>query len=785
MADNKLYTEFPAEITTFDEDYSLYLNNGTLDGRLTIAKSPLTQVVNVKSPQYGALGDDVDDSTAIETALAATPAGGTLYFPPGGTYVIDTELEPPADNITFWGPGATIKLSQTPVGTEATNKGVMIQIQDIDGTHIEGIRFEGPATAAGYAAGLGISGVTEGSVVHIISANDTVVNNCQFIMNGVFKGGCVFVKGLGSVPSLRTRVTNNYAEKADAFTYAYSFTSHSHFENNNHVDGFWNSFRGTGNGSIATFTGTANLSFNDNGASADTITKPVGSFITDNFEIGDEIHISGTGTLDDDIIVVPTAVAALTITLPTGSLVSTTLNTSATIQADRNSTGNKVLNNVGINPAAMGIEDFESTVDQRIVGSQIIGNYFKDCGTFGISAVGSRSITAHNQVINPASVGIESGDQSARVFGNHIEHTASSPFRDTSVGIILDHLDGDIDRDGVSTIIGNHIHRFNEGIRAFEMHGAVIISGNAIVNSRQAAIISNSSAGETNSMQFVDNIIYYDIGTDEHVGVETFRVGISNYQASEFMARGNLITYTDTAGGGAQANVPILFPTAHDNVIYQNNIIKDNGVISGSTLPKLTSVGQTPDGMKLIDNNFGACIVDLTNCTNTIWENNVHTGVKTSFNKTTLLEFNQTTGVGTDAGTAEKTLLSDTIPAGQLDYTGKSVKIRAWGTTSANGQTKQMKLKFGATTLYDTTALAANNDDWYIEAIITRTGAATQDWIVTGGHYNDVQLPAATIASFGTAAETLSTDTTVEVTGQNGTATANDLVAEGFSVDYL
>lgn len=51
----------------------------------------LTEMVSVKDARFGARGDGVtDDSLAIRAAIAAAPAGGTLYFP-SGTYLVSQD----------------------------------------------------------------------------------------------------------------------------------------------------------------------------------------------------------------------------------------------------------------------------------------------------------------------------------------------------------------------------------------------------------------------------------------------------------------------------------------------------------------------------------------------------------------------------------------------------------------------------------------------------------------------------------------------------------------------
>ena len=59
-----------------------------------------------------------------------------------------------------------------------------------------------------------------------------------------------------------------------------------------------------------------------------------------------------------------------------------------------------------------------------------------------------------------------------------------------------------------------------------------------------------------------------------------------------------------------------------------------------------------------------------------------------------------TTDVG-NITTGEDDLMTFTLPANKMSDVGDYIKISAWGILAANANSKQMKLKFGATTLYD------------------------------------------------------------------------------------
>lgn len=140
-----------------------------------------------------------------------------------------------------------------------------------------------------------------------------------------------------------------------------------------------------------------------------------------------------------------------------------------------------------------------------------------------------------------------------------------------------------------------------------------------------------------------------------------------------------------------------------------------------------------------------------------------------------------TTQAGTIADTNETDLWSYALPANTLSADGKALRIRAWGTTGATANTKTLRLYVGATALFTLGPSGYNNLGWHIDAIVVRTGASAQlaqtfaaIGVITGA-VNQGTTPAADT----TAAITL------KVTGQNGTAAANDVVLKGAIVEAL
>jgi len=103
-----------------------------------------------------------------------------------------------------------------------------------------------------------------------------------------------------------------------------------------------------------------------------------------------------------------------------------------------------------------------------------------------------------------------------------------------------------------------------------------------------------------------------------------------------------------------------------------------------------------------------------------------------------------------NVGTGEDDLMSASISAATLETNTQCLCFEAHFTTAANANNKTVKIKFGATTIYDSTAVAANDDRLHVHGVIYRTGAATQIARVTaignngGAFLNDVQFSSPT-----------------------------------------
>lgn len=134
-----------------------------------------------------------------------------------------------------------------------------------------------------------------------------------------------------------------------------------------------------------------------------------------------------------------------------------------------------------------------------------------------------------------------------------------------------------------------------------------------------------------------------------------------------------------------------------------------------------------------------------------------------------------------NSGTGETDLHSFTIAASHFNVNKRKIVIEADGSFAANGNTKTLKLKFGASgsvTLNPTTT-APNGVRFYVKASILRTSSGNQRcryrvWIGTA------------LEIIGTASFT-ETDTnalTLKFTGQSGTA-SSDILLDETTIQYL
>lgn len=140
-----------------------------------------------------------------------------------------------------------------------------------------------------------------------------------------------------------------------------------------------------------------------------------------------------------------------------------------------------------------------------------------------------------------------------------------------------------------------------------------------------------------------------------------------------------------------------------------------------------------------------------------------------------IYEYSNATGTGNGNDTTEDTLQSFTLPANAFDAIGRSLWVYAFGTFANNAHSKTGKLYFGSSIVLSTGANTTTGGiSWALELLVMKSGASAQiasGQLITGTTHGGVQ-------NF-TGTETDTAGIVIKVTGQTGTAAANDVVVNG------
>lgn len=141
----------------------------------------------------------------------------------------------------------------------------------------------------------------------------------------------------------------------------------------------------------------------------------------------------------------------------------------------------------------------------------------------------------------------------------------------------------------------------------------------------------------------------------------------------------------------------------------------------------------------------------------------------------------QTAAVATGTGTSEQILQTYTMPANQLSSAGQAVRVRCWGTTGATANNKTRKLYFGASVITTATE-AANAQNWVLELVVMRTGAATQSVSGTGLAGTGGVTP---ISYINQGTDDLTAGVVIKCTGTDAVSAAGDITANGMIVEQI
>lgn len=138
---------------------------------------------------------------------------------------------------------------------------------------------------------------------------------------------------------------------------------------------------------------------------------------------------------------------------------------------------------------------------------------------------------------------------------------------------------------------------------------------------------------------------------------------------------------------------------------------------------------------------------------------------------------------GTPGNTTETVLHTITFPASAFAADGQAASFWFIGKVAANGNTKTVRLKVdgtGGVTIVDTGGITTNDADWCIKGSIMRTasGAAIAEatlWVGPAGAATGT--PSVHRVNHVALTPTFSNAITLDLTGQNGSASANDITA--------
>lgn len=138
------------------------------------------------------------------------------------------------------------------------------------------------------------------------------------------------------------------------------------------------------------------------------------------------------------------------------------------------------------------------------------------------------------------------------------------------------------------------------------------------------------------------------------------------------------------------------------------------------------------------------------------------------------------TAAPSTATSLEETIYTYTLPGATLGTNKDRVEIVAAGIAAATGTTKRIRLYFGATTLFDGGVVVLTGTSFSIQAVVYRTGAATQ--VAIAMFSGDTTL-VTTTALETEPTETLSGDVIIKLTSTVGAgAAANDVIGKLFMV---
>lgn len=133
-----------------------------------------------------------------------------------------------------------------------------------------------------------------------------------------------------------------------------------------------------------------------------------------------------------------------------------------------------------------------------------------------------------------------------------------------------------------------------------------------------------------------------------------------------------------------------------------------------------------------------------------------------------------------NVGIGEDDLITYTVPANLLSVNSDRIEFSATGTFWANANNKRIRVYFGTSVLFDTTALAFNSGDWVVTGCIIRTWWAVQrSWV----RFTSSNALLTSSTDYTQTGMNLASNQTFKLTGE-GTAN-NDIQQQFLTINYL
>jgi hypothetical protein len=146
-----------------------------------------------------------------------------------------------------------------------------------------------------------------------------------------------------------------------------------------------------------------------------------------------------------------------------------------------------------------------------------------------------------------------------------------------------------------------------------------------------------------------------------------------------------------------------------------------------------------------------------------------------------IFRYQSLTGTGNGNDTTEDTLTTFSLPASSLDVAGRTLQITASGSLANNAHSKTARLYFGSSITSTTGAQTGANVGWQLQLQVQKIASNSQIGFyspIVGTTHGGISLPL-------TGTETDTSAITIKVTGQTGTAAANDVMLNSLVIEAL